>query len=119
MNAFKTVWILILATIFIGVVCWSVITLTLKSENCITAFANMLDKSVTTMETTQEVLNGTASINAQLEKWINVLLPPEACEDLRKYTKEYYETYGRDDIKYFFDTIKGEAAKRKLQGTYD
>lgn len=100
MNNIKTIWILSLATIFVMTLCWSIATLTIKSEK-------LIDSVIIVVETG-------GSIYKQAGNWVTALLPPELCEDIGKYTKDYYQQYGKDDLRYLFDSIKGEAAKRKM-----
>ncbi len=107
MNTLKTLWILVLATVFIMTICWSIVTMTLKTEKLVMVSTDMIASAKT-------ITDEAGAFYRQMGGWVSAFFPQELCTDIANHTRDYYQQYGRDDLKYLFDTIKGEAAKRKL-----
>ena len=107
MQNLKTLWMLILATILVATISWSIIRLTVKAEK-------LLDSANATMITMKQASDINNSWLQSTGDWFAAFFPPQMASDLGKYTRDYYEQYGKDDIKSLFDVMKGEATKRKL-----
>ena len=107
MNTLKTVWILVLATVLVGTICWSILVLTGVMEKTFTA----TEKTITQVGESFESGSKTYYL---VSEWLDAIFPREAASDVKKMTIEYWNEYGKQDLKDIFTILKSEAAQRRL-----